>query len=213
MTTTSSKPHTHSLSAHLRRQTAVVARWLHLYLSMFSFAVVLFFAATGFTLNHADWFSTQVQTARHTGTVPASLLKPEGSSASPDKLGIAEYLRATDKVHGAVAEFRNEDTQLSVSFRGPGYAADATIQMPGGQYELIETRSGFVAVINDLHKGRDTGGIWSVVIDISAILLVLVSLTGLALILFLYKRRTAGFILILVGAALFLLAYRLAGRG
>jgi hypothetical protein len=189
----------------------VVSRWLHLYLSMFSFSVVLFFAATGFTLNHADWFSTQVQTVRHAGTIPAALLKPEGSPPLPDKLGIAEYLRTTDKVHGAVAEFRTEDAQISLSFRGPGYAADATIQLPGGQYELIETRSGFVAVVNDLHKGRDTGGLWSVVIDISAVLLVLVSLTGLVLLLFLYKRRTAGVILILIGVALVLLVYRLSG--
>ena len=31
-------------------------RWLHIYLSMFSLAVVLFFSVTGITLNHPDWF-------------------------------------------------------------------------------------------------------------------------------------------------------------
>ena len=30
----------------LRRQSAIISRWLHLYLSMVSFGVVLFFAVT-----------------------------------------------------------------------------------------------------------------------------------------------------------------------
>jgi hypothetical protein len=32
------------------------ARTLHLYLSMLSFLAVLFFALTGLTLNHPEWF-------------------------------------------------------------------------------------------------------------------------------------------------------------
>ena len=31
-------------------------RWLHIYLSMFGLAAVLFFSVTGITLNHPDWF-------------------------------------------------------------------------------------------------------------------------------------------------------------
>ena len=33
---------------------ASVTRWLHLYLSVVSFVLILFFAVTGLTLNHAD---------------------------------------------------------------------------------------------------------------------------------------------------------------
>ena len=35
---------------------AALMRWLHIYLSMFGLAAVLFFSATGLTLNHPDWF-------------------------------------------------------------------------------------------------------------------------------------------------------------
>jgi len=65
----------------------------------------------------------------------------------------------------------------------------------------LETRNGLVAVLNDLHKGRDSGRGWSVVIDVSAVLLTLVSLTGLLLLFFVYKRRTSGLILAAAGAA------------
>jgi hypothetical protein len=201
----------------MRKGTATVTRWLHIYLSMVSFVVVFFFAATGITLNHAEWFSRQVQTRDYRGIVPASLLhesserqpdKLDLEKLEPDKLGIVELLRNRHKIHGSVSDFRVEDSQISISFKGPGYAADAFIDATNGSYDLAETRNGFVAILNDLHKGRDTGSVWSMVIDVSAALLVLVSLTGLVLIWFVYKRRTSGLILAAAAGVLCWLVYR-----
>src|SRR5205823_5331679 len=49
----------------LRRRLAIkfakLMRWLHIYLSMFGLAMVLFFSATGVTLNHPDWFFGETQ--------------------------------------------------------------------------------------------------------------------------------------------------------
>ncbi|MEO6804254.1 MAG: PepSY-associated TM helix domain-containing protein [Granulicella sp.] len=184
---------------HVRRRTAIISRWLHLYLSLFSFTIVLFFAATGLTLNHPDWFASHIRTINHAGSLAPAMLAPL------DKLAIAESLRKTWKLQGAVSDFRIEDSQITVSFRGPGYAADAFIDRPSAHYQLTETRNGIVAVMNDLHKGRDTGPKWSWVIDASAILLVVVSLTGLTLIFFLAKRRKRG-IAIAIGGLLLLVA-------
>jgi hypothetical protein len=202
----------YSLGIRIRKGTAKITRWLHIYLSMVSFAVVFFFAATGITLNHAEWFSRQVQTKHYRGIVPASLLHessdPHPDKLAPDRLGIVELMRNRHKIHGSVSDFRVEDSQISISFKGPGYAADAFIDATNGSYDLAETRSGFVAILNDLHKGRDTGSVWSIVIDVSAALLVLVSLTGLILIWFVYKRRTSGLILAAASGVLCWLVYR-----
>jgi uncharacterized protein len=210
--TISRKSARYSLGTRIRKGTATVTRWLHIYLSMVSFAVVFFFAATGITLNHAEWFSRQVQTKHYRGIVPPSLLHQSSDQypdkLEPDKLGIVELLRNRHKIHGSVSDFRVEDSQISISFKGPGYAADAFIDATSGNYDLAETRNGFVAVINDLHKGRDTGSVWSIVIDVSAALLVLVSLTGLVLIWFVYKRRTSGLILAASAGVLCWLVYR-----
>jgi hypothetical protein len=205
--TSSRKSARYSLGTRIRKGTATVTRWLHIYLSMVSFAVVFFFAATGITLNHAEWFSRQVQTRHYSGIVPPSLFR-ESTDQQPDKLGIVELLRNRHKIHGSVSDFRVEDSQISISFKGPGYAADAFIDATNGSYDLAETRSGFVAIMNDLHKGRDTGSVWSIVIDVSASLLVLVSLTGLVLIWFVYKRRTSGLILAASAGVLCWLVYR-----
>ena len=193
------------LSSRLRRQAAIVTRWLHIYLSMVSFAVVLFFAVTGLTLNHADALSHGDKVTEIHGTLTPQELGPKDN---PDKLAIVEHIRNTDHVHGAVSDYRSDDGQISFSFRGPGYSADVTAQQDNGSYTVVETRSGFLAVMNDLHKGRDTGKRWSLVIDVSAVLLTLVSLTGLVLIFFVYKRRTSGLILAAAAAVVCVLLYR-----
>jgi len=64
-------------------------------------------------------------------------------------------------------------------------------------------------VINDLHKGRDTGSAWADIIDISAALMVLVSLTGLILIFFLQKRLKTGLIAVGIGTAVCIAVYKI----
>ena len=76
-----------------------------------------------------------------------------------------------------------------------------------GRYEVIELRMGFVAIANDLHKGRESGDLWKILIDVSALLLVFVSLTGLVLLWFLHKHRTAGLLSLLAGGVLTYLLY------
>jgi len=169
---------------------------------MVSFAILLFFAVTGFTLNHAELLSGAPRSTRYSGSVQQPWLK------APAKLEIVEYLRAHHAIKGAMSEFRVDDSQLTVAFRGPGYSADAIIDRATGKYDLTELRMGAVAVMNDLHKGRDSGPGWSWMIDISAALMTLVSITGLALIFFLPKRRSSGLILAAVGILLCLIVYR-----
>jgi hypothetical protein len=194
-----------SFRVRLRKQTAIVSRWLHIYLSMVSFGVVLFFSVTGITLNHAEALSHGEVIKNLTGSLTP---KEMGPKDHPDTLAIVEHIRNTDHVHGAVSDLRVEDDQISFSFRGPGYSADTTVDRAAGTYQIVETRAGFIAVINDLHKGRDSGKAWSWVIDLSAVLLTLVSLTGLVLIFFVYKRRTSGLILAVVATLFCVILYR-----
>jgi hypothetical protein len=126
-----------------------------------------------------------------------------------DHLNVAEFLRQQHQLSGRVSDFRVDDSQVSVSFKGPGYTADAFIDRSSGSYDLTETRMGLAAVLNDLHKGRDSGHAWSAVIDISAVLMTLVSGTGLVLLCFLQKKRFSGFVAAAVGLGLFALVYGL----
>ncbi|MBH8558470.1 PepSY-associated TM helix domain-containing protein [Hymenobacter negativus] len=191
-----------------KKRTAAWSRWLHVYLSMLSFLVVLFFSVTGITLNHADWFDGQQAETKRTGTLPAAWVNVP-DTARIKKLEIVELLRSKYALRGAVSEFRMEDEQCAVSFKGPGYSADAFINRKDGTFELTELRQGLVAVLNDLHKGRDSGTGWSWVIDLSAGFLTLVSLSGLVMLFFLKNKRVRGLLVAVVGGALCYLAYAL----
>ena len=200
-----SHPHRRRTS-EWKRQTAIASRWLHIYLSMVSFAILLFFAVTGITLNHQDWFSGAARTKQFHGTVDRKWIRPPAGK-EVGKLEVVEYLRRTHNVRSGLSDFRVDDAQIAVSFKGPGYSADTLIERDSGKYELTETRQGLAAVMNDLHKGRDTGAVWAGIIDVSAGLMVLVSLTGLALIFFLQKRRMSGLIAVGIGGLLCWLVY------
>lgn len=188
------------------RKTAMLVRWLHIYLSMVSFALIFFFAVTGLTLNHAERFAGKVSTVEVSGALnPAWVRDPD--TLKVDKLSVVEYLRKTHGITAALSDFRIDDEQVGVSFKGPGFAADAFVDRATGKYQLTRTSGGFIGLINDLHKGRDTGGAWSVFIDVAAVLLTVVSLTGLLLLLFLKKRRASGLWVAATGLLLAWLVY------
>lgn len=191
---------------HWKRRFAHLARWLHTYLSMLSFALLLFFAVTGLTLNHAEWFDNQQRPALYHGTLNKAWVN------APDPRGMAKeeivnYFRRTYRTKGALSDIHVDGDQCEILFKGPGYEADATIDRETGKYDLTVSPFSLVAVLNDLHKGRDTGKKWSAVIDFSAVLMTLVSVTGLTLIFFLNKRRISGLLLVAIGALLSCLVY------
>ena len=189
---------------------------------MFGLAAVLFFSATGVTLNHPDWFFGETErSTRSEGDIDRKWLHldvPEAGSSpdeAPDlsrqvnKLEVVESLRKAHGIRGALADFKVDESECTVTFKGPGYAADAFIDRDTGHYTLTQSFHGLIAVLNDLHKGRDTGLVWSILIDASAIVLTVISLSGLVLLFYLRLRRIPGLLVVLAGtvvvAALFYL--------
>lgn len=226
---------------------AAAVRWLHIYVSLLGFTALVFFAVTGITLNHPDWFGTGNQVVKQykgevkkswvvfqatdeTSNSSASASEEEQPSASdnseqtesatesPDavkedrsqeveKFEIVEFLRQTHRIRGAVSEFRVDDYECLILFKGPGYAADTVIDRESGRYTITETLMGAIAIINDLHKGRDSGPVWFWVIDISALLMIFVSITGIILIFYLKRKRWSGTITAVVGTIVFAALY------
>jgi hypothetical protein len=190
-----------------KRHIARYSRWLHVYVSMAAFVVVFFFAATGLTLNHLEWFQGREQTAQYKSSLDTTWTRTAGDQVA--KLEIVEHLRKAHGVHGEVADFRVDAGQCSVSFKAPGYTADAFIDRATGNYDLTVSRMGVVAIVNDLHKGRDSGPAWKLLIDLSAALLTFVSLSGLVLIYFIHKHRVAGLMSLAAGGTIVYLVYAL----
>ena len=185
---------------NLRIHSAI--RWLHTYISLVTLLIVLFFSVTGLMLNHAEWSSAGLTQKEVTGTIDVKWL----NITAPDKLNIAEKLREDHSLRGHVDELRIDDRECTIMFKAPGYAADAFIDVKTGQYQMTILEEGKLAVMNDLHKGRHSGKLWGVLIDASAILLTIISLSGLGLLFFLKRIRTGGLIVVAAGALLLIAA-------
>ena len=172
-------------------------RWLHVYASMFSFVVVVFFGLTGITLNHPSWtFGDDTVIQSFTGTLPSDVVV----GGEVELLAVSEHIRGAHDVAADVSDFTVGDAEGSISYKGPGYGADVIFDTTSLDYSLTVQQQGFVGVMNDLHKGRDTSTLWRWVIDISGALLVVVGLTGLGIQLLMRKRRTSALTWSVIGA-------------
>lgn len=189
-----------------RKFIARASRWLHIYLSMISFVIVLFFSITGLTLNHAEYFQADPVTTEVKGTIDSNWINAEDTNRIR-KLEVVEFLRKTHAVKGALSDFRIDENEISLSFKAPSYEGIGFIDRSTGAYTLSQTSQGRMAFFNDLHKGRDTGKAWLWVIDISAILMTIISLTGLILLLFIKRKRWSGLLLLIIGLLLSLGVY------
>ncbi|MDO8391573.1 MAG: PepSY-associated TM helix domain-containing protein [Actinomycetota bacterium] len=171
-------------------------RWLHVYTSMISLIIVLFFGITGLTLNHPSWtLGDDTDRTTSAGQLPPGFV----ADGTVDFLTVSEFVRSEHGVSGEVTEHALTGNDGTISYRAPGYAADLFFEVDSGTYRLVVEQQGFVGVMNDLHKGRDAPGSWKWVIDISAGLLVLVSVTGLGIQLFQRKRRTRALVFVALG--------------
>ena len=185
------------------RATQKWSRIVHAYASMISLLIVLFFSATGLTLNHPTWtLGAGPSRSEVKGTLPSEWKAGEDI----DWLVVSDYLRAEYSVRGDVVEKTFDAAQGTITYKGPGYQASAFINPDDGTFDLTTEAQGILGVMNDLHKGRDTKSSWNWLIDVSAIVLIFISLSGLVLQLVLRRRRRSTVIAAIVGAVVLFMA-------
>jgi hypothetical protein len=178
----------------INRKLLNLSRSLHIYLTMLGLFVMMLFGITGFTVNHEDWFNaTTPQVTELEGKTPADLV------AKKDGLRMVEHLRNTWHITGALSGFDEFDEKFSLGFREPGRTWEVEIDKPSGVTRVRAEAFNFIALINNLHRGRYAGPGWRWVIDLSAIFIALACVTGLILWLALPKRRRLGILALVVG--------------
>jgi hypothetical protein len=143
---------------------------------------LLLFALSGITLNHAGQIESRPQvTTRSTQLPPAEigwLTEAEGP-----KSPLPEALRAwiDERMDVDVGERPAEwsEAEVYVSLPRPGGDAWLRIDRDTGAVEYELTDRGWIAFLNDLHKGRNTGGAWSLFIDVFALACLVFAISGL----------------------------------
>lgn len=190
------KPARKKTSKLIYRKSAAIFRWLHIYLSMLGFGAIMFFAATGITLNHPTWFGgSELQIEDLSGQFQEGWLNEDRTD-----LEIAETLRERHNLRGKVTEFQKDEFEYMLVYKSPAYAADVFINRDNATYTVTVTSANLIAAMNDLHKGRDTSLTWKAIgIDGAALLMIFFSLSGFALLFYIKRRRVTGLVTSVIG--------------
>lgn len=153
---------------------------------------MLLFSVTGFTLNHAADIGAEAKVSRAKQVLPeplrASLAAHVHDDDAPLPAELRDWLKSelSIRVGSAPAEWLDDEIYLSLP--RPGGDAWLSINLGSGALEYERTDRGWVAWLNDLHKGRNAGPVWGWFIDLFAIVSVIFSITGL----FLLKLHAGG---------------------
>jgi hypothetical protein len=145
---------------------------------------MLLFSFTGFTLNHASQIEAKPQVTRQKAALPPALqtrlaayAESHADAKVPLPAELADWAEKTFpvQVRGVRAEWSEEDAYVAL----PRPGGDAWLRIGAdGQAEYEKTDRGWISWLNDMHKGRNTGSVWSWFIDIFAIACLVFCITG-----------------------------------
>ncbi|WP_299688948.1 PepSY-associated TM helix domain-containing protein [uncultured Vibrio sp.] len=174
------------------------ARRLHIYISMALLFVVLFFSVTGITLNRPELFESGQPKIQHLMlTLPSHVFMIQDGRLTADEAAFEMFLFDEANLSGVpsgldiYAEIEEGELligEVSMDFKGPGYNASVFVDVTSETVEVETTHYGIIALLNDLHKGRNSGDVWKWFLDVTALLMIFFVLTGVCLLL--PKKKT-----------------------
>ena len=145
---------------------------------------MLLFAITGVTLNHASAIETTPRVLTLQGTLPTEL-RPLVDASAANKAGmpdaVSTWIADTMSVSVAGREVEWNPDEVYVSLPRPGGDAWLSIDREDGIVRYERTDRGWIAYLNDLHKGRNTGTAWKWFLDLFAVACIVFTITGLFL--------------------------------
>ena len=163
------------------------------------------FAATGITLNHAGAIGATPVVTDKAGTLPPALLRELKIPAAadtplPPRVAAAVANAVGLDPAGKAGEW--SDADVYVALPRPGGDAWVSIDRTSGAITSEVTSRGWIAYLNDLHKGRNAGGAWSWFLDVFAGACILFTLTGLLLLQLHAKHRPTTWPIVAAGVAI-----------
>lgn len=155
----------------------------------------LLFTVTGITLNHAAEISAKPKVTGLTVRMPKALAAGLEQDAQPGKrplpAPVAGWLRQSLPISGPVPPGERNGSEIYISMPRPGGDAWVNIDLRSGLVEYERTDRGWIAYLNDLHKGRHTGVGWQVFIDVLAAACLVFCVTGVVLLFLHASKRPA----------------------
>jgi uncharacterized protein len=167
---------------------------------------MLMFSITGITLNHAGQIATTPEVTTLDAQLPPPLLariaRETHAEKAPVPAAVSDWIETSLGVRdgGRDAEWSEDEVYLSLP--RPGGDAWLSIDRRSGAVRYERTDRGWISYLNDLHKGRNTGPVWGVFIDVFAGACVLFASTGLFLLKMHAGRRPITWPIVALGLVL-----------
>ncbi|MBO6151617.1 PepSY-associated TM helix domain-containing protein [Acinetobacter sp.] len=180
------------------------SRYVHGWLSAFAFLTLLFFSVTGLLLNHPEWFEPAKTEETTQLILPESVLKSIKQQENPSDT-ILNYVRQQQNVVGRYQSSEVMDNEVMIRLESPAGATDIWVMADTGETEITQKPASTVSMLNDLHRGKNSGLAWSWLIDISAIIVIALSLVGYILFLSIKTRLVTHLVLTAASLALIIL--------
>ena len=193
------------MNSRLRMRVYRTTHLLHWISAAVCFAALMLFTVTGITLNHASAIGSTPDVTTREAVIPEALraeLGPEVVADAPVPAAVADWLEREFGVTAAKSAVEWSDEELYLSAPGPGRDAWVSIDRASGAVKFESTDRGWVAYFNDLHKGRNTGLVWTIFIDVVAAACLFFSLTGLILLQIQARQRPSTWPLVVGGTFL-----------
>ncbi len=166
------------------------SRHVHAWLSAFAFLSLIFFAGTGLFLNNTDWFASEPEEVSLQVTVPTDVLAQAKTVENPAPLLLEAIRKASPQtLSGAFKSSDLIDNELDMRLDGAKGHTDITIALDSGLTEITIKPESVLDTLKNLHKGKNVGTVWKLIIDISAIIILILSIAGYILFFSLRKRK------------------------
>ena len=149
-----------------------------------SLAGMLLFAVTGITLNHAGSLAASPSKHERQAPVPAELqaaLQSMQDGDAPAPPALVRWAASAFDIDIAGLSAETGADEIYVAVPRPGGEGALAIDRAGASATYTASSRGWVAYLNDLHKGRHTGAVWFWFIDVMAASCIVFTLTGFAL--------------------------------
>ncbi|PXF31712.1 hypothetical protein WH50_08160 [Pokkaliibacter plantistimulans] len=187
---------------------------VHWISSALALACLLLFSVTGITLNHPDWFDADPTQAEQHLQLPEELQQQLMKAVAAGQWisvqpALLQWLSGQG-LAGTPQRLEAVDNELHLDYQRPGGYRQISIYLDEGVVEAEEESRGLVAILNDLHKGRHAGAWWSALIDLTAVIILVFSVSGLVLLYHFASQRGSTWPLVTVGCAIPLLIYLVA---
>ncbi|CAN5699712.1 PepSY-associated TM helix domain-containing protein [soil metagenome] len=200
---------TSAAAPQLQQRRAFWLRHLHQWhwiSSALCLVAMLAFAASGITLNHAADIEAHPVVTNTKAQLPPALLATLTSAAAGQQLSPAALPAPLPApLPAQLRHWLEQNMALSIGQQAAEWSAQEIyvalprsggdawlrIELDSGKLEYEKTERGWVAYLNDLHKGRNTGSAWTWFIDFFAFACLVFCLTGVCLLQIHARQRKA----------------------